>query len=45
MTNEDWDAYRFEGQSKFNEDGTVVGPSGDTLLANLKVVGFVVPKN
>lgn len=45
MTSEDWDAYRVEGQSKFDADGTVVGPSGETLVANLTVLGFVAPKN
>lgn len=40
-TSEQWNESRIEGQSKFNADGTVVGPSGETLTANLKVTGFV----
>lgn len=45
LTPDDWNAYRIEGQSNFDADGTVVGPSGDTLIANLTVLGFVVPRS
>lgn len=42
-TGDQWNESRIEGQSKFNAEGVVVGPSGNELTANLKVTGFVVP--
>lgn len=39
-TNDDYNTARISGQAKFNENGTVIGPSGNELSAQAVVKGF-----
>jgi hypothetical protein len=41
-TNDDYNTARINGQAKFDENGNVVGASGDTLSAQAEVKGFSV---